>query len=44
MQFRLQRVITLIKLASSPYIFIKSICLVDINMVARFDEIPTMTL
>ena len=40
----LQREITLIELAPSPYFFIKSICLVDMNMFARFDEIPAMTL
>ena len=28
----------------SPYIFIKIICLVDVNMIIRFDEIPAITL
>ena len=37
-----QREITLIELAPSP--FFKSICLVYINMFAKFDEIPAMTL
>ena len=36
--------ITRIELALGPYFFLKSICLVDMNMFARFDEIPTMTL
>ena len=40
----LQREITLIELAPSPYFFVKSICLVFINMFAKFDEIPAMTL
>ena len=40
----LQRQINLIELAPSPYFFIKSICLVDMNMFARFDEIPAITL
>ena len=40
----LQREITLIELSLSPIFFAKSICLVDINMFARFDEIPAMTL
>ena len=40
----LQREVTLVKLALSPYILIKSISPVDINMFARFDEVPTMTL
>ena len=40
----LQREITLKELAPSPYFFVKSICLVDMNMFARFDEIPVMTL
>ena len=31
-------------MASSPYIFIISICPVDMNKYARFDEIPSMTL
>ena len=40
----LQREITLIKLAPSPYFFVQSICLAYINMSARFDEKPAMTL
>ena len=40
----LQREITLIELAPSPYFFVYSICLAYINMFARFDENPTMTL
>ena len=40
----LQREITLIKLAPSPYSFIINICLVYINVFARFDAIPLMTL
>ena len=40
----LQREITLIELAPSPYFFVLSICLAYINMFARFDENPTMTL
>ena len=40
----LQREITLIKLAPSPYFFVSSICLAFINMFARFDENPEMTL
>ena len=39
----LQREITLIELAPSPYIFVLSICLVYMNMFARFDENPAMT-
>ena len=31
-------------MAPSPYIFIISICPVDMNVHARFDEIPSMTL
>ena len=31
-------------MAPSPYIFIISICPMDINKYARFDEIPSMTL
>ena len=41
--FELQREITLIELAPSPYIFVESMCLVYINMFAKFDEIPAMT-
>ena len=40
----LQRVITLIELAPSPYFFVSSICLAYMNMFARFDENPAMTL
>ena len=40
----LQREITLIGLAPSPYFFVLSICLEYINMFARFDENPAMTL
>ena len=35
---------TIIELAPSSYLFIKSICIVDMNLFARFDEIPTMSL
>ena len=40
----LQREITLIELAPSPYFFVLSICLAYINMFARFDENPANTL
>ena len=40
----LQREITLIELAPSPYFFVLSFCLAYINMFARFDENPAMTL
>ena len=40
----LQREITLIELAPSPYFFVSSICLSYMNMFARFDENPAMTL
>ena len=40
----LQREITLIELAPSPYFFVSSICLAYLNMFARFDENPAMTL
>ena len=40
----LQREITLIELAPSPYFFVLSICLAYMNMYARFDENPAMTL
>ena len=40
----LQREITLIELAPSPYFFVQSICLAYMNMFARFDENPGMTL
>ena len=39
----LQREITLIELAPSPYFFVLSICLAYMNMFARFDENPAMT-
>ena len=40
----LQREITPIELAPSPYFFVYSICLAYMNMFARFDENPAMTL
>ena len=40
----LQREITLIELAPSPYFFLQSICLAYMNVFARFDENPAMTL
>ena len=40
----LQREITLIELTPSPYFFVQSICLAYMNMFARFDENPAMTL
>ena len=40
----LQREITQIELAPSPYFFVLSICLAYMNMFARFDENPAMTL
>ena len=40
----LQREITPVVLAPSPYIFISSICLVYMNVFAKFDEIPSMIL
>ena len=40
----LQREITLIELAPSPYFFVISIFLAYMNMFARFDENPAMTL
>ena len=40
----LQREITLKELAPSPYFFVLSICLAYMNMFARFDENPAMTL
>ena len=39
----LQREITLIELAPSPYFFVLSICLAYMKMFARFDENPRMT-
>ena len=38
----LQREITLIELAPSPYFFVSSICLAYMNMFARFDENPEL--
>ena len=38
----LQREITLIELAPSPYFLVQSICLVYMNMFARFNENPAM--
>ena len=40
----LQREITLIELAPSSYFFVQSICPAYMNMFARFDENPAMTL
>ena len=40
----LQREITQIELPPSPYFFVVSICLAYMNMFARFDENPAMTL
>ena len=40
----LQREITLIELAPCPYFLVLSICLVYMNMFAKFDEIPAMSL
>ena len=40
----LQREITLIELAPSPYFFVLSICLAYVNMFARFDKNPAITL
>ena len=40
----LQREITLIELALSPYFFVLSICLAYLNLFARFDENPGMNL
>ena len=40
----LQREITLIELAPSPYFLVQSICLAYMNMFARFNENPAMTL
>ena len=36
--------ITLIELPPSPYFFVQSICLAYMNMFARFDKNPAMTL
>ena len=40
----LQREITLKEFAPSPYFFVLSICLAYMNMFARFDENPAITL
>ena len=40
----LQREITLIELAPRLYFFVLNICLAYMNMFARFDENPAMTL
>ena len=40
----LQREITQIELAPSPYFFVQRICLAYMNMFARFEENPAMTL
>ena len=40
----LQREITRIELAPSPYFFVIKICLAYMNMFARFNENPAMTL
>ena len=40
----LQREIALIELAPSPHFFVSSICLAYVNIFARFDENPAMTL
>ena len=40
----LRREIHLIEMVLSTYIFIKIICLVHVNMITRFDEIPAITL
>ena len=40
----LQREITLIELAPSPYFFVLKICLAYMYMFARFNENPAMTL
>ena len=38
----LQRAITLTELAPSPYFYIINVHLVDINVFAKFDEIPLL--
>ena len=38
----LQRAITLIELAPSPYFSIVNVHLVDINLFTKFDEIPSL--
>ena len=40
----LQREITLIELAPSPYFFVLKMCLAYMNMFVRFNENPAMTL
>ena len=40
----LQREITLVELAPSPHFFVLSICLAYMNMFARFDKNPAITL
>ena len=40
----LQREITRIELAPGPYFFVESICLAYMNMFAKFNENPAMTL
>ena len=40
----LQREITLIELAPSPYFFVLRFCFAYMNMFAKFDENPAMTL
>ena len=40
----LQREITLVELAPSPHFFVLSICLTYMNMFARFDKNPAITL
>ena len=44
LSLHIQREITLIELAPSPYFFAISICPVNMNVYARFDEILLMTL
>ena len=39
---KLQRAITLTELAASPYFSIINVHLVDINVFAKFDEIPSL--
>ena len=43
-RLRIQREITLIEMAPSPYLFIIIIGSVDMNKYARFNEIPSLTL
>ena len=42
MDKELQRAITLIELAPSPYFSIINVHLVEINVFAKFDEIPSL--